>query len=63
MRAPGAKAFPDAETVLDNALSPIEAIRAQRRRRTAATEAAALRRARAEQAGTAHSVPQLGRTA
>ncbi|MFE4334974.1 hypothetical protein ACFRQM_37880 [Streptomyces sp. NPDC056831] len=50
MRALGAKAFPDAETVLDNALSPITAIRAQHR-------------ARAEQAGTARSVPQLGRTA
>ncbi|MFI6731043.1 hypothetical protein NRF20_44270 [Streptomyces sp. R-74717] len=37
MRALGAKAFPDAETVLDDALSPIEAIRAQRRRQPAAT--------------------------
>ncbi|WP_323179594.1 hypothetical protein [Streptomyces sp. NBC_00654] len=62
MRALTAKAFPAPETVLDDAPSPIEAVRAQRRRQAAATEAAALRRARAERNGTAHSVPQLGRT-
>ncbi|WDM16457.1 DUF721 domain-containing protein [Streptomyces lavenduligriseus] len=53
-------AFPDPNP--EDQPSPIEAARAQRRRQAAATEAAALRRARAERAarraGTAAAVPQ-----
>ncbi|UUY52382.1 DciA family protein (plasmid) [Streptomyces yangpuensis] len=44
-------AFPEPDVVLDDALAPIEQARTERRRRAAATEAAALRRARAERAG------------
>ncbi|MER6104596.1 hypothetical protein ABT115_20280 [Streptomyces sp. NPDC001832] len=44
----------------DDASAPIEALRAQRRRQAAITEAAALRRARAERTGTARVVPWNG---
>ncbi|MER5974602.1 DciA family protein [Streptomyces sp. NPDC002055] len=58
MRALSRRAFP----IPDDAPTPIEQARAQRRRQAAATEAAALRRARAEraarEAGTAAAVPQ-----
>lgn len=51
------RAFPDREPDPDDAPAPIDAARIQRRRQAAVTEAAALRRARAEraarQAGTA----------
>ncbi|MDX2557638.1 DUF721 domain-containing protein [Streptomyces stelliscabiei] len=62
MRELSRRAFPDPETVSDDAPAPIEATRAQRRRQAAATEAAALRRARQERAarasGTAAAVPE-----
>ncbi|WP_414170898.1 DUF721 domain-containing protein (plasmid) [Streptoverticillium reticulum] len=51
-------AFPEPDVVADDAPAPIEQVRLQRRRQAAATEAAALRRARAERAGaTAPSAP------
>jgi hypothetical protein len=51
MRELSRRAFPDPETVPDDAPASIEATRAQRRRQAAATEAAALRRARADRTG------------
>ncbi|MFC9459223.1 hypothetical protein, partial [Streptomyces sp. NPDC056983] len=60
------RAFPEPETVPDEAPAAIEAARVQRRRQGAATEAAALRRARAERPETPSpvTVPRsLGRTA
>lgn len=60
------RAFPEPDVVSDDAPALIEQVRLQRRRQTAATEAAALRRARAEKAGTLphKNGPQsLGRTA
>ncbi|MFD7778831.1 hypothetical protein [Streptomyces sp. NPDC059753] len=66
MRELSRRAFPEPETVPDDAPAAIEAARVQRRRQGAATEAAALRRARAERAGTLSpvTVPRsLGRTA
>jgi hypothetical protein len=62
MRALSARAFPETD-VPDEQPAPIEAARAQRRRQAAATEAAALRRARAEKAGRAQNARQLGQTA
>ncbi|MCQ6556869.1 DUF721 domain-containing protein [Streptomyces sp. C10-9-1] len=59
MRELSRRAFPEPDVVvLEDAPAPIEQARAQRRRQAAATEAAALRRARAERAGAiAPSVP------
>ncbi|MEU8622654.1 DUF721 domain-containing protein [Streptomyces sp. NPDC048623] len=59
MRELSRRAFPEPDVaVLEDAPAPIEQARAQRRRQAAATEAAALRRARAERAGDiAPSVP------
>lgn len=61
MRALSRRAFPETEAAVDDAPAPINAAHLQRRREAAATEAAALRRARAEraarQAGTAALVP------
>ncbi|WP_030423096.1 DUF721 domain-containing protein [Streptomyces sp. NRRL F-5065] len=52
MRELSRRAFPESDVVVpDDAPAPIEQVRAQRRRQAAATEAAALRRARAERAG------------
>ncbi|MGW7425802.1 DUF721 domain-containing protein [Streptomyces sp. NPDC054813] len=51
LRALSRRAFPEPDTVADDAPALIEQARAQRRRQVAATEAAALRRARAEKAG------------
>ncbi|MFF5188739.1 DUF721 domain-containing protein [Streptomyces sp. NPDC000345] len=51
LRALSRRAFPEPDTVADDAPALIEQARAQRRRQAAATEAAALRRARAEKAG------------
>ncbi|MGW2050769.1 DUF721 domain-containing protein [Streptomyces sp. NPDC001858] len=51
MRELSRRAFPEPEVVPDDAPPLIEVTRAQRRRAAAATEAAALRRARAERAG------------
>ncbi|GAA3163527.1 DUF721 domain-containing protein [Streptomyces ramulosus] len=53
MRELSRRAFPEPDVVLDDAPAPIEQVRLQRRRQAAVTEAAALRRARAERAGTA----------
>ncbi|WP_327378983.1 hypothetical protein OG393_34390 (plasmid) [Streptomyces sp. NBC_01216] len=53
MRALSLRAYP--HVVPDDAPAPIEMARAQRRRQAKATEAAALRRARAERAGAAVS--------
>ncbi|MET9760031.1 hypothetical protein ABZ016_13395 [Streptomyces sp. NPDC006372] len=62
MRELSRRAFPEPDVVPDDAPASIEVSRAQRRRQAAATEAAALRRARAEraarEAGTAVAVPQ-----
>nr|WSW49809.1 DciA family protein [Streptomyces sp. NBC_01001] len=63
MRELSRRAFPEPPEVLDDAPAPIEQARIQRRRQAAATEAAALRRARAEKAGRAQSPRQLGQTA
>ncbi|MFD4543592.1 DUF721 domain-containing protein [Streptomyces bauhiniae] len=62
MRELSRRAFPEPDVVPDDVPGPIEQVRAQRRRLAAATEAAALRRARQErairEAGTAAAVPQ-----
>ncbi|MBE1603080.1 DUF721 domain-containing protein [Streptomyces stelliscabiei] len=50
MRELSRRAFPEPDVVPDDAPAPIEQARAQRRRQAAVTEAAALRRARAERA-------------
>ncbi|MDX3232536.1 DciA family protein [Streptomyces sp. ME19-01-6] len=50
MRELSRRAFPEPDAVSDDGSAPIEAVRAQRRRQAAATEAAALRQARAERA-------------
>ncbi|MEU9321441.1 DciA family protein [Streptomyces sp. NPDC048295] len=65
MRAFSRRAFPEPEVSPENQLAPIEQARVQRRRQAAATEAAAMRRARAERAGTMsrRSEPSLGKTA
>ncbi|EDY48753.1 hypothetical protein SSCG_01781 [Streptomyces clavuligerus] len=51
MRALSRRAFPEPDAVADEEPAPIDQARVQRRRQAAATEAAALRRARAEGAG------------
>ncbi|MFJ5129888.1 DUF721 domain-containing protein [Streptomyces sp. NPDC088555] len=51
MRELSRRTFPEPPTVPADAPAPIEQARTQRRRQAAATEAAALRRARAERAG------------
>ncbi|MEU1458067.1 hypothetical protein [Streptomyces avermitilis] len=51
MRALSRRAFPEPDTVADDAPALIEQVRAQRRCQAAATVAAALRRARAAKAG------------
>lgn len=51
MRELSRRAFPEPDVIPDDAPAPIEQVRLQRRRQAAATEAAALRRARAEHAG------------
>ncbi|WMI61995.1 DciA family protein (plasmid) [Streptomyces rochei] len=62
MRELSRRAFPEPDVVADAAPASIEVTRAQRRRQAAATEAAALRRARQERAtresGTPADVPQ-----
>lgn len=58
MRELSRRAFPEPPSVPDDAPAPIEQARLQRRRQAAATEAAALRRARAEKAGREVAVPQ-----
>ncbi|MFF3516579.1 DUF721 domain-containing protein [Streptomyces sp. NPDC002573] len=50
MRELSGKAFPETDPVQEDAPTPIVAARVQRRRQAAATETAALRRARAEKA-------------
>ncbi|MFD5033369.1 hypothetical protein ACFVWX_03950 [Streptomyces sp. NPDC058220] len=56
MRELSRRAFPEPPAVPDDAPAPLDQARVQRRRQAAATEAAALRRARQERAGIA--VPQ-----
>ncbi|GHB33030.1 DciA family protein [Streptomyces chryseus] len=51
-------AFPETDVVADDAPAPIDQARAQRRREAAVTEAAALRRARAEKAGLTVAGPR-----
>ncbi|KEF04819.1 MULTISPECIES: DciA family protein [Streptomyces] len=69
MRELSRRAFPEPDLIPGDAPAPIEQARLQRRRQAAATEAAALRRARAERAtrkekeGATDAVPRLGRTA
>jgi hypothetical protein len=65
MRELSRRAFPEPPAVPDDAPAPIEQARVQRRRQAAVTEAAALRRARAEKAGALprETAPSLGRTA
>lgn len=61
MRELSRRAFPDSKVVPDDAPTVIDTARAQRRRQAAATEAAALWRARAERAqgdGTTGDAPQ-----
>ncbi|MEU9189499.1 DUF721 domain-containing protein [Streptomyces sp. NPDC048484] len=58
MRELSRRAFPEPPAVPDDAPAPIDQARAQRRRQAAATEAAALRRARDERAGREVTVPQ-----
>lgn len=58
MRELSRRAFPEPPSVPDEALAPIDQARVQRRRQAAATEAAALRRARAKKAGREVAVPQ-----
>ncbi|MFY4721473.1 DUF721 domain-containing protein [Streptomyces sp. LaBMicrA B280] len=62
MRELSRRAFPEPGVVADDGLTSLEATRAQRRRQAAATETAALRRARQERAaresGTQADVPQ-----
>ncbi|MEU2730581.1 DciA family protein [Streptomyces griseoviridis] len=50
MRELSRRAFPELDVVADDAPAPIETARVQRRRQAVATEAAALRRARAQRA-------------
>ncbi|MFJ3277840.1 DUF721 domain-containing protein [Streptomyces halstedii] len=58
MRELSRRAFPEPPVVPDDAPAPIDQARVQHRRQTAATEAAALRRARAKKAGREVAVPQ-----
>ncbi|MFH9118374.1 hypothetical protein [Streptomyces globisporus] len=57
------RAFPESGVALDDAPASIEQARVQRRRQAAATEAAALRRARAEKAGHQVVSQRLDQTA
>ncbi|MFI1067025.1 DUF721 domain-containing protein [Streptomyces spororaveus] len=57
MRELSRRAFLEPDVVADDAPAPIDQARVQRRRQAVATEAAALRRARAERAG--RTVPEL----
>jgi hypothetical protein len=74
MRELSRRAFPEPDVVPDDVPTSIEQVRLERRRQAAATEAAALRRARAERAarkgqatdgviGRAAKASQMGRTA
>ncbi|WP_244189099.1 hypothetical protein [Streptomyces yokosukanensis] len=63
MRELSRRAFPETNAVPDDAPTPIEAARIQRRRRAAATEAAALRRARIEKARRQSEPQNLEQTA
>ncbi|MEV6123058.1 DUF721 domain-containing protein [Streptomyces sp. NPDC052077] len=62
MRELSRRAFPEPDIAPDDAPAPIEQARLQRRRQAAATEAAALRRARAERVG-ATAPPAPGQAA
>lgn len=58
MRELARRAFPEPDVAPDDAPVPIAQTRLQRRRQAAATEAAALRRARAEKAGHTVAAPR-----
>ncbi|MEU7206577.1 hypothetical protein [Streptomyces sp. NPDC045470] len=59
MRELSRRAFPEPDVAPEDATAPIEQARVQHRRQAPATEAAALRRARAERAGvTVASAPR-----
>ncbi|MFF3019710.1 DciA family protein [Streptomyces sp. NPDC057939] len=58
MRELSRRAFPEPDVLADDAPAPIEQARLQRRRQAAVTEAAALRRARAEKAGRTVPTPR-----
>ncbi|MFH9968340.1 hypothetical protein ACH4PR_44765 [Streptomyces mirabilis] len=60
MRELSRRTFPELDVVPDDVPSPIEQARAQRRRQAAATEAAALRRARQERAARETRTPTVG---
>ncbi|WP_274912102.1 hypothetical protein [Streptomyces sp. WZ-12] len=63
MRELSRRAFPEPKADPDDAPAPIKAVQAQHRRQAAATEAAALRRARAERAAQqAGTTPVVART-
>ncbi|MFD9825619.1 hypothetical protein [Streptomyces violascens] len=57
MRELSRRAFPEPDVVPDGAPAPIDQARAWRRRQAAATEDAALRRARAERAARQSQTP------
>lgn len=59
MRELSRRAFGESAVVPDDARAPIEQARVQRRSHAAATEAAALRRVRAERAGTLGAETEL----
>ncbi|MCG7527792.1 DUF721 domain-containing protein, partial [Streptomyces sp. OfavH-34-F] len=63
MRELSRRAFPEPDVAPEDAPAPIEQARVQRRRQAAATEAAALRRARAEKAGQRIEPRRLEQTA
>lgn len=63
MRELSRRAFLEPDAVADDAPAPIEQARAQHRRQAAATEAAALRRAREEKDGRRTEPQRLGQTA
>ncbi|MEU8542944.1 hypothetical protein AB0C52_23660 [Streptomyces sp. NPDC048717] len=66
MRELSRRAFPEPDVAVpEDAPAPIEQVRVQRRRQAAATEAAALRRARAERAGRdlGHEAPTARKSA
>ncbi|CAM5325200.1 hypothetical protein [Streptomyces griseus] len=58
MRELSRRAFPETDVAVDEAPTPFDANRSERRRQAEVTRAAALRRARAEKAGRPMTTPQ-----
>ncbi|MFE7675803.1 DUF721 domain-containing protein [Streptomyces albidoflavus] len=58
MRELSRRAFPETDVVVDEAPTPFDATRSERRRQAEVSRAAALRRARAEKAGRPMEAPQ-----